>query len=434
MQKNSSYLLTILLMFLSIEAISQATTNSPYSRFGVGILRPESTNQNFALAGTGIGTRSFNSLNLTNPASFSELGITTFEVAATNNSLRMTDGKQNQYQNHPHISYIALGFPVLKNKWGMAFGAKPYSNVGYDYSTIKIDPNAGGVSYYYKGEGGLTNLFLGNALKFKVDSTSLISFGHQLSFLFGNVFNDKKIILIGLPASLNFWSSENTHTADFTNSFGLQYQKYFFNSKKEKYILTVGATYMLASELKSKKTETIRSFSGNIDFGLIKDTLSYIENAPTSIKLPNTIGGGFSFEKEYKWLFAFDVKSTNWGNINTNESTVNYKNNISISSGFELTPKIDAFNNYFKRIKYRVGFRYSTAYLSINNQDISEYGITFGLGLPMKRTDTSIPSINLGVEYGNRGVASNGLIKETFINLNFGLTINDRWFIKRKYD
>ncbi|KAB2859101.1 MAG: hypothetical protein F9K09_03590 [Flavobacteriales bacterium] len=434
MQKISSYIFILLIAFSSLEAHAQATTNSPYSRYGVGILRPESTNQNFALAGTGIATRSFNSINLINPASFSELGITTFEVAATNNSLRMTDGKQNQYQNHPHISYIALGFPVIRNKWGMAFGAKPYSNVGYDYSTITIDPNAGGVSYYYKGEGGLSNLFLGNALKFKIDSTSMISFGHQLSFLFGNIFNDRKVILSGLPSALNFWSTENTHTADFTNSFGVYYQKHFFNSKKERYVLSFGAIYALASELKSKKTETIRTFIGNIDFGSIMDTISYSEDAPTTTQLPSSVGGGLSLEKENKWLIALDVKSTNWGNIKLNETITNYKNNLSISSGFELIPKYDAFNSYFKRVKYRLGVRYSTAYLSINNQDISEYGITFGLGLPLKRTDTSVPSINLGVEYGNRGIASNGLIKETFVNLNFGLTINDRWFIKRKYD
>jgi hypothetical protein len=106
----------------------------------------------------------------------------------------------------------------------------------------------------------------------------------------------------------------------------------------------------------------------------------------------------------------------------------------SINGGFEFIPKYDAFNNYFKRIKYRIGARYKTSYLTVNEKDINEYGITFGLSLPMKRTDTAIPGLNFGLEYGKRGSAEGGLVEEKFVNFNLGITINDRWFIKRKYD
>ncbi|MCB0381155.1 MAG: hypothetical protein KDD24_07855 [Flavobacteriales bacterium] len=146
------------------------------------------------------------------------------------------------------------------------------------------------------------------------------------------------------------------------------------------------------------------------------------------------MGGGIALEKANKWTLAVDFKTINYGDINSTEPNVSFKNNYTISSGFEFIPKYDAFNNYFKRVKYKFGARYSTAYLSINNTDITEYGITFGIGLPIKRTDTSMPGLNLGIEYGNRGVESNGLVKETFVNFNVGITINDRWFIKRKYD
>lgn len=435
MQKISSNILFLFLVLSSIKVNAQATTNSPYSRYGIGILRPESTNLNFALAGTGIATRSFNNINLINPASFSELSITTFDVAATNNSLRLTDGKQSQYQNHPTISYLALGFPVIRNKWGMVFGAKPYSNVGYDYSIIKIDPNAGGVSYYYKGDGGLTSLFIGNALKFIVDSTSSISFGHNLSFLFGNIHHNKLVIYGSLPNSFNLSQVVNNHVDGFNSAFGSQFKKTFVNKSAEKYHFTIGAIYNLGVNLKTEHTEIIQTFTGSYDYpSRPKDTLLNEKEVPTTTQLPSTIGGGFSIEKENKWLIVFDIKSMGWGSIKLSETLANYKNNISVSSGFEFTPKQDAFNNYFKRVKYRMGARYSTAYLSIDNQDIAEYGITFGLGLPIKRTDTSAPSISLGVEYGNRGVARNGLVKETFVNFYVGLTINDKWFIKRKYD
>lgn len=434
MQKISSYLIVTFLLLFSFEAYSQATTNSPYSRFGFGMLQSESFNQNFALGGTGIGLRSFNNINAINPASYSELSITTFEVAATNNALWLTDGTQNQYRNNPHINYFAFGFPVISNKWGMAFGAKPYSTVGYNYSTIQTDSIAGDVSYFYQGEGGLTKIFFGNALKFKMDSTSNISAGYNLGFLFGNINSDKKVIYGSLSNSFNFWEVNNKHIADFTSDFGVQYQKTFTNAKAQKIILTIGATYALGTDLKTKKTQNIRTFTGNVDFGQIKDTISYVEDVSDITTVPAKMGGGISLEKDRKWTLAVDFKTTNWGQMVSNENNITYKNNYTISSGFEIIPKYDAFNNYFKRIKYKFGARYTTAYLSINNTDINEYGITFGLGLPIKRTDTSMPGLHLGVEYGNRGVASNGLVQETFVNFNIGLTINDRWFIKRKYD
>ena len=434
MQKISSCFIVVLLVLLNVDAYSQATTNSPYSRFGFGDILSESFNQNFALAGTGIGLRSNNSINAINPASYSEIMITSFEIAATNNALWLSDGKQSQYNSNQRINYLAFGVPILMNKWGMAFGAMPYSNVGYNYTNIQTDSVAGDVSYYYQGEGNITKMFFGNAVKFKIDSTSMISAGNNLAFLFGNISRDKKVIFGGISNSFNLWEVNNKHIADFTTDFGIQYQKTFTNAKDEKYFLTIGATYALAADLKTKKTQNIRSFTGNIDFGAIKDTISYEENVSDVTTIPAKIGGGLSLEKDKKWTIALDFKTSNWGQIQSNENNVDYKNNYTISSGFEIVPKYDAFNNYFKRIKYKFGVRYTTAYLSINNTDINEYGITFGLGLPIKRTDTSVPGLNLGIEYGNRGVANNGLVQETFVNFNVGLTINDRWFMKRKFN
>ncbi|MCC7332778.1 MAG: hypothetical protein IT232_09240 [Flavobacteriales bacterium] len=424
----------VILLFINTEAFTQATTNSPYSRFGIGVMHHETTNFNFASAGTGIGLRSFNNINTLNPASYSEIAITSLEFSAINSALKITDGKQTQFQNNFFFNHIAFGFPVIKNKWGMVFGATPYSHLGYDYSTIKTDTVAGGVSYYYSGLGGLSKVFFGNSLKFNIDSTSLISVGHNLEFIFGNLYYDKKVIFGSIANAYNLWTINNNHVADFNSVFGLQYQKKITNSKSEKTILTVGFTYSLPSDLKTKKSETIRTFTGNIDYGAIKDTLEVTENVEDITKIPSIFGGGFSLEKENKWLVGLDVRTTKWSAIPSVLSDVVLKDNITASACFEITPDASTFKNYLKRIRYKMGLKYSTAYFSVDNQDINEYGITFGLGLPLKRTDTSVPTINVGVEFGKRGTTTNGLIEESYINTFLGLTINDRWFIKRKYD
>ena len=61
---------------------------------------------------------------------------------------------------------------------------------------------------------------------------------------------------------------------------------------------------------------------------------------------------------------------------------------------------------------------------------MNEYGISFGLTFPMKKSKTTI---DLGIEAGSRGTTQAGLIKENFINFNFGVSISESWFHKRKY-
>ncbi len=58
-------------------------------------------------------------------------------------------------------------------------------------------------------------------------------------------------------------------------------------------------------------------------------------------------------------------------------------------------------------------------------------GISFGVGLPVGRM---FSNTNLGFEIGKRGTTNNNLIKENFVNFQLSLSLNDRWFEKRKYD
>jgi hypothetical protein len=435
MQKINNLIVGVFIVALSLKGWGQATTNSPYSKYGIGVLRSESFNQNFALGGAGIGFRSNTALNLLNPASYSEISITTVEFGVTNNALWLSDGTQSQFQNKTYIDHIAFGFPVINNKWGMSFGMLPYSNVGYDYENTNTDSIAGNINYYYKGDGGLNKVYFGNALKFRVDSTSNISFGVNASLIFGSINSDKKVVYSSLPNSFNLWQIKKTSVADFNIDAGVQYRKTFVNAESEKYNLTIGATYALGRELKTKESNLLRTFKGNVDFGALKDTVLNIDEQAGILELPAQIGGGIAFEKENKWTILIDYKTTAWDKVQNNESALyQYKMSHSINGGFEFIPKYDAFNNYFKRIKYRIGARYKTSYLTVNEKDINEYGITFGLSLPMKRTDTAIPGLNFGLEYGKRGSAEGGLVEEKFVNFNLGITINDRWFIKRKYD
>ena len=432
MTRSNKVLVLFFLVGVVLVAKAQNTTNSPYSKYGIGVLRPQGFAQNLAMGGIGLGLRSYKDVNILNPAAHSALTITTFEAGVTNNALSLNDGAQSQFKNNTYVDHLSFGMPVIMNKWGMGFGILPYSSVGYEYEDVLADPVAGDVTFRESGQGGINKAYFVNAVQFNLDSTSLISFGVNGMFYFGNQFYRKDIIFGSLANSYSTTSFQEISVADFGVDFGVQYQKLFKNAKDEQYKLIVGANYSMKTDLKSRYSESVRSY--NTLTGQIVDTASLVDETRSITQLPSQFGAGISLEKDRKWLIGIDYRSSNWGEITTNSSLFKYNSNYSLAIGMELVPKHDAFNQYLKRIAYRFGARYNTSYILINNQDLTEYGITFGVGLPIKRQETAIPRLNFGAEYGKRGQMKDGLIQETFFNFSVGLVINDRWFIKRRYD
>ncbi|MDP5101128.1 MAG: hypothetical protein NWQ09_07365, partial [Nonlabens sp.] len=76
--------------------------------------------------------------------------------------------------------------------------------------------------------------------------------------------------------------------------------------------------------------------------------------------------------------------------------------------------------------------RYEQTGLMLENESITEFGMSFGMGLPIG-SRSGFSNANIGLEYGQRGTTSGGLIKENFFSLSIGLSLNDKWFTPRKY-
>jgi hypothetical protein len=43
-------------------------------------------------------------------------------------------------------------------------------------------------------------------------------------------------------------------------------------------------------------------------------------------------------------------------------------------------------------------------------------------------------NLNIGVEYGQKGTTKANLVRENYTNVVMSLSLNDKWFVKRKYD
>ena len=98
----------------------------------------------------------------------------------------------------------------------------------------------------------------------------------------------------------------------------------------------------------------------------------------------------------------------------------------------DCIPQYNSFSSYFKRTVYRAGIRFEKSGLVINDESIKEFGISFGIGLPVGESRL-LSNANIGFEYGQRGTTKNNLIQEDFLNVQLSLSLNDRWFQKRKF-
>lgn len=421
----------LVFLFLLSAAVAQTSVNSPYTRYGIGDLLNNKYLRNLATGGASIGCRSPYAINYSNPASYSAFDSLSFMFESGVNSAitQLQSSTQKQLSNYTSLSYLVFGFPVTR-WWGASMGLLPYSNVGYNIIDKEEKANVGLLNYYYQGSGGYNQFYIGNGFKIKN-----LSFGFNASFIFGSL---DKICRVTLPDSTDFLNTKvrySTITNDFLFNYGLQYQKDL--SKKVR--LTAGLVYNASTNLNSKQDSLVyRYFYSQSDNSeIIKDTIINSLDNKGLITLPRCIGGGLAFEIKNKslndkWVIAADYQVQDWKNFKYFGVTDSLSNSHQLSLGLELTPNSVATTQRWKRAHYRIGLRYNQTYLKLHETQLNEMALSFGLGLPLRKSKTTL---NFGFEVGQRGTTDNELIKENFARISFILSINERnWFLKHRFD
>jgi hypothetical protein len=80
---------------------------------------------------------------------------------------------------------------------------------------------------------------------------------------------------------------------------------------------------------------------------------------------------------------------------------------------------------------YRAGVRYGKTYLELHDKQLSEFAVSAGIGFPFSKIRSTV---NLGIEVGQRGTTSSSLIQDNFFRLTLGVSIFERWFIRRRFE
>ena len=180
----------------------------------------------------------------------------------------------------------------------------------------------------------------------------------------------------------------------------------------------------------------VRSISTFTSLGEQRDTqevnlsLEGLDETRSELPAKQTIGGGIGEPK--KWYIGGHWTETD-GSIDNAfyaVGSVRYEPASQLSIGGYFIPEYDSFSSYWKRIVYRIGFVSSKTGMILNDKAIENTGITFGVGLPV----AGFSNVNMGFELGKLGAGGESLIEENYVNIRIGFSLNDRWFIKRKYN
>lgn len=430
--QSPKFLLAIGLICSSATVFGQKSTSaSPYSKFGIGQMREDLLPQNRAMGGLSSGIRyvsGVNTMNPGNPASYSAFHHTIFDAGLYGNFTQLEKGNKKDNTADFAFSHFNVGIPLAK-VGGISFGLMPYSDVGYSSSSDNVLED---LTYQKKftGEGGISKAYFGYGLNL----TKNFSIGANVSYLFGSL-NDYSSI--EFPTSFSGYNTkleDHREISGVSLDYGLQYYKQLGN----KTALTIGYSGSLNNEINDRSSQVISRVAPTIDSeneNVAMDTTSFTSNTPRKIQLPLKHNVGITLAKSNKWLVGVEFKYADWSSYNVRSGEDKLGKNIGGAIGGQFTPKPNSIH-YRDLIDYRVGLRYNKTQYKYNNNQINDMALSVGVGLPLSTSafSGSFSKINITAELGQMGSMESKLIRERYVNLNVGFTLNDRWFQRRKYD
>ncbi|MEN3325010.1 hypothetical protein VP395_14825 [Mariniflexile soesokkakense] len=433
----------LVLVFIAVFAVNsyaQQGTASPYSFYGIGSLKFKGTVENRSMGGLSIYTDSIH-INLRNPAGYAGKNLdmlggesrpVKFTVGGTYSDVNLKSNSGTAKASSTTFDYLALSVPI--GKFGFGFGLLPYSAVGYKLESLDANYNDGRISNRFKGEGGLNKAFLG--LGYQI--TDGLSVGIDAQYNFGNIQNSSIAFSYDDDGNFTQYQTRENNRSDLSGlnvDLGLSYKTMVSDNLE----LVSGLTYTPKSNLASKNersisTVIVSSTGTETVYNTVGTDLEALGLLETDLVLPSKFSIGAGIGKPRKWFVGVESeyqKTSDFSNDLYTSTAVKYENATSVSIGGFYIPQYNSFTSYFKRAVYRAGIHFENTGLNIENESINEFGMSFGVGLPV---GSFFSNANLGLELGKRGTTNSNLIQENFINFQISLSLNDRWFQKRKYD
>lgn len=422
-------ILVVVVIMLGSVLMAQSTINSPYSRYGLGELRGENVSAQLkGMGGISIGMSDATLINPSNPASYAVFDSLSFvlEAGIRANFVNLKTDQLSENSQSATLSYILMGFPITK-WWKTSIGILPYSKIGYNVDIV-IDMSEyefSDILNELEGEGGINRFYWGNA--FNIGKN--LRLGIDAYYIFGNGSRNSTVHFLD---SLNIYGTKvesSIRASDFIFDYGLQYDFHVGGTD----VLTLGVIYANKFNMNANRKYLSKTITGGF-YEMVEETKDTVEYRPDEkgyLVIPPKFGFGAVYKRPGNWLVGFDFEWQKWSEYEAFGVRDTLKNSMRVALGGQYTPDHTSISPLFKRMTYRLGGRYEQTYLSLNGHHVDEFGISFGLTFPLKKSKTTL---DLGLEAGKRGTSKDKLIQENFFNVTFGVSIQEQWFYKRKYN
>lgn len=424
---------SLIAFFIVTSLTAQQGTFSPYSYFGLGDLSPRSLVENRAMGGISMLGDSIH-MNLQNPAALGNLKLTTYAVGGNRRSTSLDSSAEQANETKvangqiTNLDYLALAFP-FSPKGAFSFGLMPLSAVNYKISQTRLGVSTDTIRNIFEGSGGLNRVF--------------VSAGHQLI----------KGVNVGAMGHYN-WGTKQYRRLQATDGvqFGTFDQR---NSRLKGLDVSAALTATVPIKFEQKRWQLHSSVVHDFAYGLNSENeqnlgsflvtsggdreafsidLGSLQNSV--VEIPSRTVFGLGLSDPFHWFIGAEYATQDrsaFRNEFIEPSNSSYEQASVVSVGGYYIPKYNALNGIFNRITYRAGLRFEDTGLRVNGTPIEVFSVNTGFSIPMGSTASDrFSSLNVALEYGTRGTLENSLLKESFFGINVGLSLNDRWFIKRR--
>jgi hypothetical protein len=421
---------TVLVALFSTYCLQVAAQeNSPYSRYGLGDPVPQGNIINRAMGGISAGYFDYQSINYLNPASYSKLKVTTFDLGfeVDNRTLREPNVPGKFTASSANISYVQLGIPLVpKRNWGLNLGLRPVTRVNYKIETFEKTPYDSLITLF-EGTGGSYDVFAGTGIAF-----GGFSVGVNMAYSFGTKdYSTRKSFI---NDSVLYYQSNHQNKSTFggfTFQGGAQYTAKLAKSTR----LTLGVAGQLERTLNANRDIIRETFEYDANGGTFRvDSVFQQNDLSGTVTYPSSFTAGFTVDKENEWAFGMDYTTSKWSKYQFFGEKDPLQNSWQFKAGGQWTPDLLRGSSYWSKVTYRAGVYFGKEYIKADN-DLPIFAITAGAAFPIRRTSytNQFTVINSAFEIGRRGNDQNG-IRENFFRISVGLSLSDLWFIKRKYD
>lgn len=406
---------------------------SPYSIYGIGDISQEGSAFNKSMGGVGLATRNRRFINYMNPAAVTARDSLSFmaDFGLEQNNKIYRQGDLRSAHNTFNIHNFVMTFPIYRSSAFMV-GITPFSDVGYDFSSIETDPNiiaqTGNISYDSYGTGSVYQVFAGAGVTF----WKRLSLGAEAIYYFGNI--DK---VTNMDYSNSSYRSLNSGSdlmiRGTTGKFGLQYEQKLGGDVS----MIIGATYRLSTSLKGTALNYRYANQDSVTDTLRNDVVDF---GKAGLKFADELGVGISLKGGEKWTAEFNYLRSDWRNsgfdsasgfsVKSDNETFSSTVSQSFRAGFEIVPNRNDIRYYLRKCAYRAGVYYDQSYYKLNGNSVNSMGVTLGVTLPVFRLYNGL---TLGVDLGQRASTRNNMIRERYAKFVVGFNIHDIWFQKVQY-